>query len=77
MSEDMTGLYGPGAVAEILDDDGTVIDVALSWQTARNYALHEGRRVRVLADDGTMTRDRLQRLCDMDRALYRDCYGLD
>lgn len=74
---DFTSEDRAAAIAEILDDDGRVIDLALSWETAQSMALSEGYRVRVLRGDGHMSADEIQRLCDAERARYRDCYGLE
>ena len=71
-----TLFYGEGVVAVVYDEDGTVFDYAYNWESAQNYALAEGRLVRVVADDGGMTKDEIQRLCDAERDRFRDCFGV-
>lgn len=72
-------MAAPGAVAVILnDDDPTWIDdSAYNWETAQSIALDTGKRVVALTDDGYMTRDQIQELCDSERARYLDCFAPD
>ena len=65
----------PSTVALVLDDEGAVYDEAYCWEAAQNYALHEGREVIAVADDGFMSKEQIQALCDAERARYLDCFG--
>ena len=64
-------------IAAVLDDDGDVIDYTYNWETAQNIALSEGRKIIALRDDGGMTKDDIQKLCDAERERYRDCFGIE
>jgi hypothetical protein len=64
-------------VAEVLNPDGTVYDHTYNWETAQNIALHEGRKINVLCDDGGMTKAEIQALCDAELERYNDCFGVD
>ncbi len=66
----------PPVVAVVYDDDGAVYDRCFAWEAGQNYALHEGRRVEAVADDGAMTAEAAQRLYDADRAAHADCWGV-
>lgn len=63
-------------VALILNEDGTVHDKAYTWGAAQNYALCEGRKVLAVADDGYMTKDDIQALCEAERERFLDCFGV-
>lgn len=67
------GAY-PETVALIFNDDGSVYDEAFTWETAQCAALHEGRVVLAVRNDGFMTAADIQRLCDYERANYLDCF---
>lgn len=49
-------------------------DFALTWETAQTMA-NEGYRVIAVADDGHMTKDQIQSMCDNENALRADCFG--
>ena len=72
---ELTMFYSDKVCAIIFDDDGKVYDHAWSWEAAQNYALHEGMRIIAVEDDGYMTKQDIQELCDSDRASYLDCWG--
>lgn len=64
-----------GAVALVFEHGSHLVyDIALNWETAQSMAL-EGYTIRAIADDGHMSRDEIQRLCDSETARYRDCFG--
>lgn len=63
-------------VAVVYNDDGTVLDHTWNWESAQNYALHEGKKVKAVKGDGHMSREEVQRLCDAERDRYRDCFGI-
>jgi hypothetical protein len=64
-----------GAVAEVFDPDGGLVDVCFCWEAAQNYVLHEGLVAVAIADDGHMTIAAAQQLYDSDRAAYLDCWA--
>jgi hypothetical protein len=39
-------------------------------------ALSEGYTVKAIADDGDMTKERIQALCDHEKSLHDDCFGV-
>lgn len=63
-------------VAAVLDDDDDIIDYTYNWETAQNIALSEGRKIRALRDDGHMSKEDIQKLCDAERERYNDCFGV-
>jgi hypothetical protein len=68
--------YGQPVVAIVYDADGSVYDHCFNWETAQSMALSEGYRVEAIADDGSMTKERIQALCDHEKALHDDCFGI-
>ncbi len=64
----------PVHVAAVLNDDGTVYDFTYNWETAQNMAL-QGYRILALTDDGHMSKDDIQRLCDAELDRHNDCFG--
>lgn len=74
MSVQAPTLFDPPAVALVYNQDGSVYDACYTWETGQNYALHEGRRVVAIADDGGMTIERAQAIYDADRAAHIDCW---
>lgn len=74
--ERMRAEYGDAVCAIALDEDGMPYDACLSWETAQSMALSDGYRIRVIADDGHMSRADIQALCDAERERYRDCFGI-
>jgi hypothetical protein len=68
--------YGQKVVAIVYNADGTVYDHTFNWQTAQSMALSEGYTVKAIADDGDMTKERIQALCDHEKALHDDCFGV-
>ena len=67
--------YRQTVCAVILDHDGTVYDHAFTWETAQSMALSDGYAVIAIADDGHMSREEIQNLCDAERERYEDCFG--
>lgn len=68
--------YKQTVVAIALNEDGTIYDHCFNWETAQNMALSEGYAVKAIADDGSMTKDRIQALCDAEKARHDDCFGI-
>jgi hypothetical protein len=68
--------YRQNVVAIIYNDKDEVWDYAFNWESAQNYALHNGYRVKAIADDGEMTIARQQALYDAERARFNDCFGI-
>lgn len=62
-------------VAVVYNDDGTVYDRCYTWETGQNYAMHEGRRVKAVADDAGVTIEEAQKLYDAELARHLDCWG--
>jgi hypothetical protein len=74
---DIEAKYGQPVVAVIYDHDGTVYDHAFNWEAAQNMALSEGYTVKAIADDGSYwTKERIQALCDAEKARHDDCFGI-
>jgi hypothetical protein len=70
--------HGQKIVAVIYNEDGTVYDHAFNWETAQNMALSEGYTVKAIADDPqspSMTKDKIQALCDAEKERHDDCFG--
>lgn len=63
-----------GTVAVAYHKDGSVYDFALNWETAQCLA-NEGYRLEAVADDGHMTREEIQKLCDWEQNSAIDCFG--
>lgn len=74
--DSVTAEYGNVIALAINTADGAfeVYDYMLTWETAQAYA-NDGYRIVVINDDGAMTKDELQQLCnaEFDRAV--DCFG--
>jgi hypothetical protein len=68
--------YGQPVIAIVYNADGTVYDHTFNWETAQNMALSEGYTVKAIADDGDMTKERIQALCDYEKSLHDDCFGI-
>lgn len=66
----------PTVVAIVYNEDGSEHDHAWSWETGQNFA-QSGHVVKAVADDGHMTVAKAQALYDHERALYRDCFGIE
>lgn len=64
---------GHKAVAIVLNDAGDPYDVCFNWETAQ--AMAGEYTVIALADDGHMSVDEIQRICDYERRIYIDCFG--
>jgi hypothetical protein len=62
-------------IAKVIDETGEVFDECYTWEAAQNYALHEGMRIVAVADDGFMSRDDIQQLCDSELRRYNDCWN--
>lgn len=62
-------------IAEVLNEDGSVYDYTYNWESAQNYALSEGRKIRALRADGGMSKDEIQALCNAERERYLDCFS--
>lgn len=60
-------------VAVQVDDEGRPEDYCYNWETAENFGAEH--RMIALADDGHMSRETIQALCDQARAAYLDCFG--
>lgn len=64
-----------GAVALVFEPGSFIVhDIALTWETAQTLAL-EGYSIRAIADDGHMSREDIQKLCDAESARRADCFG--
>lgn len=65
-------------VAIVYNDDGSVHDYCYSWETGQCFALHEGKIVKAVRDDGDYsTIEWAQSLYNSERAAYRDCFGIE
>ena len=62
-------------VAIVYNHDGSVFDRCYTWEAGQNYALHEGRRVKAVADDAGVTIEEAQKLYDAELARHLDCWG--
>jgi len=62
-------------VAIVYDENGQEYDQCYTWETAQTYSQAEGKRVKAINDDGHMTKEDIQRLCDYELRLYEDCWG--
>jgi hypothetical protein len=67
--------YRQNVVAVVYNSEGEVWDYTFNWQSAQNYALHNGYRVQAIKDDGIMTIADQQALYDAERARFNDCFG--
>jgi hypothetical protein len=76
MSDAYAHAADPPTVAIAYNDDGTVHALCWTWETGQNYAMHEGRVVVAVADDGITDIDTAQARYDFERAAYRDNNGL-
>jgi hypothetical protein len=56
--------------------DGTEYDQCYTWETAQTLA-NEGYRVIATGDDGHMTKEKIQKLCDYELSIAVDCFGMD
>jgi hypothetical protein len=77
--EEIEREYGQPVVAIVYNEDGSVHDYTFNWETAQNMALSEGYRVEVIADDPhapSMTKERIQALCDAEKDRHDDCFGI-
>ena len=68
--------YRQNVVAVVYNNEGEVWDYAFNWQSAQNYALHNGYHVQAIKDDGSMTIADQQALYDAERARFNDCFGV-
>lgn len=68
---------GPETIVAVVADasTGEKFDLTFNWETAQNYAAGRDYFVVAVADDGHMSRDDIQRLCDYERRTYLDCFG--
>jgi hypothetical protein len=69
--------YRCNVVAVVYNNEGEVWDYAFNWESAQNYALHNGYRVEAIKDDGSMTIAEQQALYDAERARFNDCFGIN
>ena len=63
-----------GTVAVAYYKDGTVYDFALNWETAQCLA-NEGYRLEAVSDDGAMSQEEIQQLCDYEQRIAINCFG--
>jgi hypothetical protein len=69
--------YRQNVVAVVYNNEGEVWDYAFNWESAQNYALHNGYHVQAIKDDGNMTIAEQQTLYDAERARFNDCFGIE
>lgn len=62
-------------VGLVVHDNGEAYDVCFGWEAAESYALDQGMRVLALQGDGRFSRVDLQRMLDLTRREYQDCFG--
>lgn len=62
-------------VYETEDTSGEPYDEVWTWEAAQTYALHDGAVIVAVADDGHMSKEDIQALCDAERARHIDCFG--
>lgn len=60
--------------AQVLNGAGIPFDSCYTWESAQTYAL-QGYTVRAIADDGHMSKQEIQDLCDAELERYKDCFG--
>ena len=65
----------PDTVAVVLNPDGTIYDECYTWEAGQNYALHEGKKVIAVRDDGSYTIAMAQGLYDSELARWKDNNG--
>ena len=68
---------GRATIAVVLDEDGNYYDRCWNWESGQSYAHSEGMRVIAVNNDGSMTKDKAQRMYDYERECFRDCFGLE
>lgn len=73
--EEVERKYGQKVVAIVKADDGSILDCCFNWESGQNYALSSGVQVEAIADDVGLTREDAQRLYDVERERYIDCFG--
>lgn len=71
ISETLDGIC---AVAYDKNDDEH--DACYTWETAQTIA-REGYRVVAVADDGSMSKENIQKICDYELRIAIDCFGED
>lgn len=55
-------------------DGDEVYDYLNSWETCQSMAM-EGYRIIAIKDDGPMTKEAIQKMCDYERNAVADCFG--
>ena len=64
----------PGVCAVAYDKEGEEYDACYTWETAQSLA-REGYRIVAVANDGSMEKDEIQRICNYENAIAVDCFG--
>lgn len=61
-------------IALAYDENGHIVDEIFSWETAQNFAAEY--EVVAIADDGIVTKQEIQDMCDYERKIHIDCFGV-
>ena len=64
----------PGIVAVAFTWDGEPFDYPYNWETAQTLA-NDGYKIVAVANDGSMEKEEIQRICDYENQIAFDCFG--
>ena len=68
--------WGQKVIALAIPMKGEELDGIFTWETAQSMALNEGASILVLEGDAHLSREELQALCDREKDIHDDCWGV-
>ena len=64
----------PGVCAVAYDKNGDEYDACYTWEAAQTIA-SEGYKVVACSDDGGITKEGIQKICNYELEIALDCFG--